>query len=45
MNCKFLSGDFKLGQKCSFHAPEVLAVARNAKFQPMYPLPEGVTVR
>ena len=28
----------------SFHALEVLPVARNAKFQPMYPLLEGVTV-
>ena len=32
-------------QKYSFHALEVLPVARNAKFQPMYPLFEGVTVR
>ena len=47
MNCLFLSGDFKfqLAQKYSFHALEVLPVARNAKFQPMYPLLEGVTVR
>ena len=37
--------NFKLAQKCSFHALEVLPVARNAKFQPMYPLLEGVTVR
>ena len=36
---------FKLAQKYSFHALEVLPVARNAKFQPMYPLLEGVTVR
>ena len=36
---------FKLAQKYSFHALEVLSVARNAKFQPMYPLLEGVTVR
>ena len=35
----------KLAQKYSFHAFEVLPVARNAKFQPMYPLLEGVTVR
>ena len=47
MNCLFLSGDFnfKLAQKYSFHALEVLPVARNAKFQQMYPLLEGVTVR
>ena len=45
MNCLFLSGDFKLAQKYSFRALEVLPVARNAKFQPMYPLLEGVTVR
>ena len=47
MNCLFLSGDFKfpVTQKYSFHALEVLPVARNAKFQPMYPLLEGVTVR
>ena len=32
-------------EKYSFHALEVLPVARNAKFQPMYPLLEGVTVR
>ena len=37
--------NFKLAQKYSFHALEVLPVARNAKFQPMYPLLEGVTVR
>ena len=37
--------NFKLAQKCSFHALEVLLVVRNAKFQPMYPLLEGVTVR
>ena len=37
--------NFKLAQKCSFHALEVLPVARNAKFQPMYSLLEGVTVR
>ena len=47
MNCLFLSGDFKFqkAQNYSFHALEVLPVARNAKFQPMYPLLEGVTVR
>ena len=48
MNCLFLSGDFKflkLAQKYSFHALEVLPMARNAKFQPMYPLLGGVTVR
>ena len=47
MNCLFLSGDFKfqVSPKYSFHALEVLPVARNAKFQLMYPLLEGVTVR
>ena len=45
MNCLFLSGDFKFAQKYSYDALEVLPVARNAKFQPMYPLLEGVTVR
>ena len=51
MYCLFLSGDFKFQvspkvlYKYSFHALEVLPVARNAKFQPMYPLLEGVTVR
>ena len=39
------TSNFKLAQKYSFHALEVLPVARNAKFQPMYPLLEGVTVR
>ena len=39
------TSNFKLAQKYSFHALEVLLVARNAKFQPMYPLLEGVTVR
>ena len=39
------SSNFKLAQKYSFHALEVLPVARNAKFQPIYPLLEGVTVR
>ena len=38
------TSNFKLAQKCSFHALEVLSVVRNAKFQPMYPLLEGVTV-
>ena len=38
------TSNFKLAQKYSFHALEVLPVARNAKFQPMYPLLEGVTV-
>ena len=37
--------NFKLAQKCSFHALEVLPVARNTKIQPMYPLLEGITVR
>ena len=47
MNCLFPSGDFnfKFAQKCSFHPLEVLPVARNAKFQPRFPLLEGVTVR
>ena len=46
-NCLFLSetSNFKLTQKCSLHATKELYVARNAKLQPMYPLPEGVTVR
>ena len=39
------TSNFKLAQKYSFHALEVLPVARNAKFQPMYPLLEGITVR
>ena len=39
------TSNFKLAQKYSFHALEVLPVARNAKFQPIYPLLEGVTVR
>ena len=39
------TSNFKLAQKYSFHALEVLPVARNAKFQPMYPLLEGVAVR
>ena len=39
------TSNFKLAQKYSFHALKVLPVARNAKFQPMYPLLEGVTVR
>ena len=34
-----------LAQKCLFHPLEVLPVARNAKFQPMYPFLEGGTVR
>ena len=47
MNCLFLfeTSNFKLARKYSFHALEVLPVARNAKFQPMYPVLEGVTVR
>ena len=46
-NCLFLSRDlnFKLAQKCSFHAIKELPVARNAKLQPMQPLLGGVTVR
>ena len=39
------TSNFKLAQKYSFHTLEVPPVARNAKFQPMYPLLEGVTVR
>ena len=39
------TSNFKLAQKYSFHALEVLPVARNAKFQPMYLLLEGVRVR
>ena len=39
------TSNFKLAQKYSFLALEVLPVARNAKFQPMYPLLESVTVR
>ena len=39
------TSNFKLAQKYSFHALEILPVARNAKFQPMYPLLESVTVR
>ena len=39
------TSNFKLAQTCSFHALEVLPVARNAKFQPMYPILEGVMVR
>ena len=39
------TSNFKLAQKYSFHALEVLPVARNAKFQLTYPLLEGVTVR
>ena len=38
------TSNFKWVKKCSFHANQVLPVARNAKLQPMYPLPEGVTV-
>ena len=38
------TSNFKLAQKYSFHALAVLPVARNAKFRPMYPLLEGVTV-
>ena len=39
------TSNFKLAQKYSFHALEVLPMARNAKFQPMYLLLEGITVR
>ena len=39
------TSNFKLAKKYWFHALEVLPVARSAKFQPMYSLLEGVTVR
>ena len=39
------TSNFKLAKKCSFHAIKELPVARNAKLQPMKPLPEGVTIR
>ena len=39
------TSNFKLAQECSSHPLQVLPVARNAKFQPMYPLLEGVMVR
>ena len=39
------TSNFKLAQKCLFHPLEILPVARNAKFQPMYPLLGGVMVR
>ena len=47
MNCFFylLTSNFKLAQKCTLHAIEVLSVTRNAKLQPMYLLPEGIKVR
>ena len=48
MNCFiFLSGDFifQASPKVLFYVIEVLPMARNAKHQPMYPLPEGVPVR
>ena len=47
MNCLFLSGDFKfqVSPKVLSSCPRVLPMARNATFQPMYPLLEGVTVR
>ena len=47
MNCLFLSGDFKfqVSPKVLISCPRSTPVARNAKFQPMYPLLEGVTVR
>ena len=38
------TSNFKLAQKYSFHY-KILPVARNAKFQLMYPLLEGVMVR
>ena len=47
MNCLFLSGDFKfqVSPKVLISCPRSTPVARNAKFQPMYPLLGGVTVR
>ena len=42
MNCLFLSGDYKF--QVSPKVLILLPMARNAKFQPMYPLLEGVTV-
>ena len=39
------ASNFKLAKKCSFHSLEVLPVACNATFQPIYPLLGGVTVR
>ena len=47
INCLFLSGHFKfqVSQKMLISSFDVLPVARNATFQPMYPLLEGVTVR
>ena len=47
MNCLFLSGDFKfqVSPKVLISCPRSTPVARNAKFQPMYPLLEDVTVR
>ena len=46
MNCLFLSGDFKfqVSPEVLNLSLEVLPVAKNAKFRPMYPLLEGVTV-
>ena len=40
-----MTANFKLAQKCSFHAIEELSLARNEKLQPMLTLFEGVTVR
>ena len=47
MNCLFLSEDFKfqVSTKVLTSCPRSTPLARNAKFQPMYPLLEGVTVR
>ena len=47
MNCLFLSGHFKfqVNPKVLISCLKVLPVAKNAKFQPMNPLLEGVTVR
>ena len=47
MNCLFIPGDFKfqVSPKVLISSPRSTPVARNAKFQPMYSLLEGVTVR
>ena len=46
INCLFLSGHFKFQVSQKIRSSfDVLPVARNATFQPMYPLLEGVTVR
>ena len=47
MNCLFLSGDFKfqVNPKVLISCPRSTPRARNAKFQAMHPLLEGITVR